>query len=66
MTNEEEAKGLPLRIIVSPRLRTYLEWLARNTMLGNSDKDVARYVLTKALEGMRQSHYREEDLPEKD
>ena len=62
---DDEEKGLPLRITVSPRLRSYLEWLARNTMLGNSDKDVARYVLTKALEEMRQNNYHEGDLPEK-
>ena len=62
---DDEEKGPPLRITVSPLLRSYLEWLARNTMLGNSDKDVARYVLTKALEEMRQSNYHEGDLPEK-
>ncbi len=66
MTDDETEKERPLRIAVSPRTRAYLKWLARNTILGNSDNDVARYLLTKVLEEMRQGSYREEDLPEKE
>ena len=40
----------------------HLKWLSRNTMLGNTDKDVARYLLTQRLEDMRQADYREEPL----
>jgi hypothetical protein len=53
----------PLRIVVSPNLRSYLGWLADNTILGKTDNEVARYLLTKVLENMRQSGYREEELP---
>ena len=65
MVDDEAEKEIPLRITVSPRTRAYLKWLARNTILGNSDNDVARYLLTKVLEEMRQGNYNEEDLPEK-
>ena len=53
----------PLRITVSPKMREYLVWLSDNTLLGNSDNEVARYLLTKSLEEMRQNGYCEDDLP---
>ena len=58
---DDAEKDDPLRISVSRRLREYLIWLSENTLLGRTDKDVARYLLTKALEEMRQSDYREKD-----
>ena len=63
---EGEEKDDPLRISVSRRLREYLVWLSENTLLGRTDKDVARYLLTKVLEEMRQSDYREKKLPNND
>ena len=43
--------------------RLLLGWLKRNTMLGASENDVAAYLLTQKLEAMRQSKYRDSDLP---
>ena len=57
-----EDKNLALRITISPRLHEYLGWLSTNTLLGNSENDVARYLLTKELENMRQSDYSESPL----
>ena len=53
-----------LRMRVSSRLYEYLGWLKRNTMLGPSENDVATYLLTQKLEAMRQSEYRDSDLPQ--
>ena len=58
---DDGEKDDPLRISVSRRLREYLVWLSENTLLGRTDKDVARYLLTKILEEMRQSDYREDN-----
>lgn len=55
-----------LRVAVSWRLHEYLGWLSRNTMLGASENDVARYILTEALTEMRKQNYSESDLVERD
>ena len=60
---KDDAKKNPLRLVVAPRMREYLTWLSENTLLGASENDVARYLLTKTLEEMRQADYREEELP---
>jgi hypothetical protein len=46
-----------IRMAVSVRVYEYLSWLKRNTMLGASENDVARYVLTDALKAMRRDNY---------
>jgi hypothetical protein len=46
----------------------YLGWLAKNTTLGRTEKDVAQYLLTQKLQEMRLAHYAEPllgDLPGK-
>lgn len=54
----------PLRMSVSVELYAYLEWLTRNTLLGDSPNEIASYLLRKQLENMRQSDYHEEPLIE--
>jgi hypothetical protein len=55
-----------LRIRVSAKLHDYLGILARETMLGASENDVAEYLLTQRLEQMRRENYHEvQSIPEK-
>lgn len=49
---------------VSIKLYEYLGWLSRNTLLGPSENDVARAILTRHLEDMRQDGYHEPPLME--
>jgi hypothetical protein len=58
-------KTKPFRLAVSAELRDYLGWLSRNTLLGKADTDVASYLLTQTLQGMRRDGYTEETPPEK-
>jgi hypothetical protein len=54
-----------LRMAVSARVYEYLGWLSRNTMLGASENDVARYILTESLKAMRKENYSEAELTER-
>ena len=47
------------QLSVSQNLYDYLTWLAKNTMQGRDEKEVARKVLTDALTEMRMNGYRE-------
>jgi hypothetical protein len=57
-------KRPPLRMTVSAELYYYLEWLTRNTLLGDTPNEVASYLLRQRLEHMRQTDYHEEPLIE--
>ncbi len=50
-----EEKTELLRMRVSVRLHAYLGHLARHTILGASENDVATYLLTRRLEEMIES-----------
>jgi hypothetical protein len=50
---------------VPVRVWEYLGWLHRNTMLGRSEHEVARSVLSRRLEDMRQSNYHDDELIER-
>ena len=52
-----------VRVRVSSRLYAYLTFLKNETMLGKSENDVVVYLLTQRLERMRQSNYRDKELP---
>ena len=54
-----EKKTQNLRIRVSAKLHDYLGILARETMLGASENDVAEFLLTQRLEQMRRENYHE-------
>ena len=55
---EEPEKG-EIRFTVSAPLHTYLGWLVRNTVLGRTENDVARQILTQRLSEMRQEDFRD-------
>jgi hypothetical protein len=52
-----------VRFTPSASLWKYLGWLARNTVLGRTEKDVAEYVLTAKFAEMRQEDYRDGQKP---
>jgi hypothetical protein len=49
----ESERGGEIRFTVSPQQWAYLGWLVRNTVLGRSENDIARHVLTQRLSEMR-------------
>jgi hypothetical protein len=59
----EDDKSEQLRFTVSAPLWRYLGWLARNTLLGRNENDVARQILTERLATMRQEDYRDGQKP---
>jgi len=48
-----------VRFTPSPVLWKYLNWLVRNTVLGKTENEVARQILTDRLAVMRQEDYRD-------
>jgi hypothetical protein len=52
-------KGPHVDITVSDKLYEYLGFLARHTVLGRKEVDVARAVLTRRLEQMLEEKYHE-------
>lgn len=60
MADEPESeKAGEVRFTPSLPLWKYLGWLSRNTVLGKTENDVARQVLTDKLAEMRQEDYRD-------
>lgn len=53
-----DVKG-EVRFTVSAQLYGYLEWLAKNTVLGKTENEVAKQVLTQRLTEMRSETYRD-------
>ena len=53
----------PLGRRLSSQLWKYLGWLARTTLLGRNENEVARQVLTEKLAEMRQEDYRDGQKP---
>ena len=56
--SEDEGKG-DIRFTVSAPLFGYLRWLSKNTVLGKSENEVAKQVLTDRLTRMRKEDYRD-------
>lgn len=56
---KKDDKSVLMRIRVSPKLHGYLGILARRTLLGTSENDVAEHVLTRRLEEMLGANYHE-------
>jgi hypothetical protein len=48
-----------VRFSVSPVLWKYLTWLSEHTVLGKSENEVARQILTDRLAEMREESYRD-------
>ena len=63
---QEDGKTKLIRMRVSPRLFDYLTYLARHTLLGASENDVAEHVLTRRLEEMLFAGYHEQRIPRDD
>jgi len=59
--DDKDEKG-EVRFTASPQLWKYLGWLARNTVLGRNEHEVARQVLAAKLTEMRKDEYKD---PEK-
>ena len=60
MSDESEAeKAGEVRFTPSLPLWKYLGWLSRNTVLGRTENDVARQLLTDKLAEIRQEDYRD-------
>jgi len=62
----DDGKTKLMRVRVSPRLFEYLGYLARHTLLGASENDVAEHVLTRRLEEMLFAGYHETRIPRDD
>ncbi|MEY9592512.1 hypothetical protein ABIA06_004803 [Bradyrhizobium yuanmingense] len=58
-----EEKAGEIRFTPSLSLWKYLGWLSRNSLLGRTEADVARQVLTARLAEMRQEDYRDHQKP---
>jgi hypothetical protein len=61
---DDKSKALDFR--VSPVLYRYLEYLARNTVLGPKETDVARALLTERLNQMIKTKEHEKMKPPQD
>ncbi len=59
----KKPKTVLIRMRVSPNLHAYLGILARDTMLGASENDVAEYLLTQRLEQMQSENYHSRKIP---
>jgi hypothetical protein len=60
--DSEPDKG-EVRFTTSGHLWKYLGWLSRNTVLGKTENEVAKQVLTDSLAKMRQEDYRDGQKP---
>lgn len=60
--NPDEPKEKEVRFTPSPKVWTYLQWLADNTMLGKSPNEVAQRVLIQRLTEMRGEDYKIDKL----
>jgi hypothetical protein len=60
MAEESESeKAGEVRFTPSVQFWKYLGWLARNTVLGKNENEVARQILTDKLAEMREEDYRD-------
>ena len=61
-TPPKKPKTILIRMRVSPNLYAYLGILARDTLLGASENDVAEFLLTQRLEQMEHEKYHERKI----
>jgi hypothetical protein len=59
----KKPKSVLIRMRVSPNLHAYLGILARDTILGTSENDVAQAVLTQRLGEMLDAKFHEKKIP---
>jgi hypothetical protein len=64
MAEEADGEKIPeVRFTPPPQVWKYLGWLARNSLLGKTEQEVARQVLIAKLTEMRQESYRDPTNP---
>ena len=63
MAAPKKEKPKILRIPVSPRLHSYLGVLARKTMNGLNENEVAKLILTERLNKMLEDKFHETHVP---
>jgi hypothetical protein len=61
--SDDGKSGELVRFTAPPQLWKYLGWLARNTVLGKDEHQVARQLLTERLAQMRQENYKDPPNP---
>jgi hypothetical protein len=61
--DDETGKCGEVRFTTSPQLWKYLGWLVQNTLLGKTENEVAKQLLTTKLSEMRQEDYRDRSKP---
>jgi len=59
----DQEKGGEIRFTPSPKAWQYLDWLARQTVLGKSANEVAEQILIQRLAEMRQENYKDPANP---
>lgn len=59
----KKQKSVLIRMRVSPNLYGYLGVLARETMLGTAENDVAQAILTQKLGEMLDAKFHEKKVP---
>jgi hypothetical protein len=57
--DSDDEKVSDVRFTPAPQVWKYLGWLARNTLLGKTEQEVARQVLINTLTEMRREDYRD-------
>ncbi len=57
--DQDEEKGDQVRFTAGPQTWKYLGWLARNTVLGKNEHEVAKQLLVERLAELRQEDYRD-------
>ncbi len=56
----ESERGDIVRFTATPQMWKYLGWLARHTLLGKTEHEVAKQLLTTKLTKMRREKYRDD------
>ncbi len=63
MAEIDDEKGEQVRFTAPPQVWKYLGWLARHTVLGKNEHEVARQLLVEKLASMRQETYSDGQKP---
>lgn len=58
---EDDPKKRAVRFTAEPEMWKYLGWLARHTLFGETESDVAHNILRQRLSEMRREDYKDPD-----
>jgi hypothetical protein len=59
--SDETKKTREVRFTTEAEMWKYLGWLARHTLLGETESDVAHHILRQRLTEMRREDYKDPD-----